>query len=140
MSSVGPPLGPGHPSSTTPPSPVSPPAPLPSVELRPGPTRDRSRSGLMQDSPPSGASDSRRGGVDSSLDARIIEAIRPMLHTQSHCRPVRLRASLTRLQEAIAELDVLDDDPLMKTAYTLLTEEQLRVEMLRQRLQMVLEG
>ncbi|MEM9438893.1 MAG: hypothetical protein AAGA73_00450 [Pseudomonadota bacterium] len=135
--SIGPPLGS---NDTIPSAPISPPVRPPEPTKAARPILDGRRSATPEDGPQPGRSGSTKDSVSGSLEERVIGAIRPMLKTQTHCRPVRLRASLARLQEAIHELDIIDDDPLMRTAYVLLAEEQLRVEMLRQRLQMVLEG
>lgn len=86
------------------------------------------------------ASDAVEDRTFESLSDQTINAIRPTLKTQNNCRPVRMRVSLERLQAAIGELDTAQDDSLLKTAHLILAEERLRVELLRQRLQMVLEG
>ncbi len=89
---------------------------------------------------PDSMSDTIEDRAFESLSDQTINAIRPTLKTQNNCRPVRMRVSLERLKAAIADLDITQDDPLLKTAHLILAEEQLRVELLRQRLQMVLEG
>lgn len=75
-----------------------------------------------------------------SLGEQLIEAIRPKRRVKTSFRPVRVRLSLLRLADAIEDLEITADDPLLKTAHRLLAEEQLMVEMVRHRLQMVLEG
>ena len=84
-----------------------------------------------------GAAAKRRAG---SLNDQVVQAIRPEPKIQNHFRPVRLRKSLARLQLAIERLDIVDQDPLMKTAHSILAEEGLRAGLLSQRLQMILEG
>lgn len=75
-----------------------------------------------------------------SLGEQLIEAIRPKRRVKTSFKPIRVRLSLLRLADALEGLDITANDPLLKTAHRLLAEEQLRVEMVRHRLQMVLEG
>ena len=42
--------------------------------------------------------------------------------------------------KAIDDVECLENDPFLQTANVVLAEEELRVEMLRQRLQMILKG
>lgn len=75
-----------------------------------------------------------------SLGERLIATLRPTSRIKKSLKPVGVRLSLLRVADAIEALDVTSADPLLKTAHRLLEEEQLRVEMVRHRLQMVLEG
>ncbi len=108
--------------------PIRPPAPASHRPLAPG----DQRRGLSP--PPSG----RR--APESLGEQLIEAIKPKSPSKRSAKPIGVRLSLSRVAHAIEILDVTSTDPLLKTAYRLLAEEQLRVEMMRHRLQMILEG
>lgn len=73
------------------------------------------------------------------LAKRLDELMRPILRGQIAYEPLRIKASLNRLGVAIAALD-RSEDQLLHTADLILAEEQLKVEILRDRLQGMLEG
>lgn len=70
---------------------------------------------------------------------RFADSIKPNLNQAVIGQPLWVMASLDRLGRAIATLDP-SQDALLRTADLILAEEQLRVELLRERLQMILEG
>lgn len=74
-----------------------------------------------------------------SIAARLIEDLRPDFNRKLNHSPLRIRESLARLGQAIGRLEA-GDDQLLQTADHILSEEQLRVELLRERLQMILKG
>lgn len=75
-----------------------------------------------------------------SLGKRLIDSLRPTSRIKASLKPIGVRLSLLRVADAIEALDVTATDPLLKTAHRLLEEEQLRVEIVRHRLQAILEG
>ena len=78
--------------------------------------------------------------IAGTFSEQVVLAIRPMAKAHRSFRPAYLRASLSRLRSAIENLETVEQDPLLKTAHSILAEEQLRAELLSQRLQMILEG
>ena len=119
--------------------PVSPPR-----EVRTPPVPDGTRADKV--TAPLGAPP-RSTSTEAIADARVtplcdrlIEAVRPTPMMKQPLRPLRVRLGLLRLADAISGLDVDSADPLLKTAHRVLTEEQLRIEIVRHRLQMALES
>jgi hypothetical protein len=79
--------------------------------------------------------------IEPSLAARMVNAIRPKLDNPVATRPAGIRASLKRINQALGSLraDLGEPDPFLETASLVLAEECLRVEILRQRMQMALK-
>jgi hypothetical protein len=77
-----------------------------------------------------------------SLADHVVDAIRPTLSNPSLGRPAAIRQALERFDQALCRLcaDPAQQDQLLETARLVLAEERLRVEVLRQRLQMALKG
>jgi len=80
------------------------------------------------------------GARVTPLCDRLVEAVRPTPMMKKPLRPLRLRLGLLRLADALSGLEIDSTDPLLKTAHRVLTEEQLRIEIVRHRLQMTLES